>query len=142
MVKQLWHYLENSGSDLKFDYFCDKLEKFIREGDLRRFMFEIFDTLDENKITEQGLFTFMQTITEQNPNKIVRPVTLLGLNEVEKDMFVDLFAKDLCCVEQALIEKRMIEERNSLKPFETPHISMMDHQKRKGSDTKSSKNRK
>ena len=29
MVRQLWVFLDNTGSDLKFDMFCDKFEKFM-----------------------------------------------------------------------------------------------------------------
>jgi hypothetical protein len=69
MVRFLWVYLENAGSDLKFDMFVDKFERFMNqdESGMKRFVFEIYDSSSKDKITEEGLFKFMSTMTNKVP---------------------------------------------------------------------------
>lgn len=55
---------------MKFDMFCDKFEKFINQTDegLKRFVFEIYDTKNNDKLTEESLFKFMSIMTRKLPN--------------------------------------------------------------------------
>ncbi len=90
MVKQLWIFLENSGQDLKFDKFCEKLEKFINQDEvgIKRFLFEIFDTLNCDKITDESLFRFMTLTTKNVPGFNPNPIELMSLKDIESDMFL------------------------------------------------------
>ncbi len=67
MTKILSSFLDNSGSDLKFDQFCSKLETFMNQEDpgLKKFVFDVFNTLsiEKDKLTEESLFKFMSLVS-------------------------------------------------------------------------------
>ena len=111
ITKQLWLHFDNAGAELKFDIFVEKLQKFWKEGDHKKFLFDVFDTLHQERLTDESMFRFMEIITHQEPNKIDKPTTILKLNEVDSDMFIRLFAKDFVCVEQALKQKHLIDKK-------------------------------
>ena len=86
----------------------------MKEGEHKKFLFEVFDTLNCDRITDESMFRFMEIITHQEPNKNDRPTAVLKLNEVDSDMFIKLFAKDFVCIENALKHKHMIDKKKSL----------------------------
>lgn len=68
-------------------------------------MFECYDTLNCDKITDEALFKFMLIVSRKEPNVSLVPSTLLKLNEHEHDMFLDLFAHDFTKISTALAVK-------------------------------------
>lgn len=100
-MKLLWVYLDNTGSDLKFDQYCDKMERFMNQDELgiKRFWFEIYDTMNNDRITEESLFKFMSVMTRKVPGVSSQPEHLLALSGHESDMFLDLFASDFCKIQ-------------------------------------------
>ena len=71
MVKQLWVHLEIPGSDLKFDQYCEKVEKWFNqdEAGLKKFIFECFDTFHTGRVTERSMFKLMEETTRRDPQK-------------------------------------------------------------------------
>ena len=61
IVRQLWNFLDSTGSDLRFQSYCEKMEKFINQEEtgLKKFVFEIYDTMNNDQITDESLFKFM-----------------------------------------------------------------------------------
>lgn len=98
MVKHMWVFLDQSGSDLKFDQFFDKLENWVNQDDkvMKEFVFECYDTLSQGRLTDEGMFKFMNIMTKKVPGTNNQSTQMLKLNEHESDMFLDLFANDFC----------------------------------------------
>lgn len=96
MVRQLWLFLDSSGSDLKYEQFYDKLERWMNQDDpgLKRFVFDIYDCNGWGKITERSLFKTVLNITRRAPNVNMFPTDLLSLQEFETDMFMTIFYQD------------------------------------------------
>lgn len=69
MVKHMWVFLDQSGSDLKFDQFFDKLENWVNQDDkvMKEFVFECYDTLSQGRLTDEGMFKFMNIMTKKVP---------------------------------------------------------------------------
>jgi Ca2+-binding EF-hand superfamily protein len=64
LIKQLWPFLEQQDSNLKFEQYCDKIEAWINTVDTddrvqRAFAFSCYDFVGKGKITEEGLFKFI-----------------------------------------------------------------------------------
>jgi len=72
---------------------------------MKEFVFECYDTLNCYKITEEGLFKFMNVISKRVPGINSTPTSLLTLHEYESDMFLELFANDFCKISAALAAK-------------------------------------
>ena len=89
MVKQLWIHLEIPGSDLKYDQYCEKVEKWFNQDDsgLKKFIFECFDTMHTGRITERSMFKLMEETTRRDPQKKRKQNELLRLDQYESDMF-------------------------------------------------------
>ena len=66
---------------MKFEYYCDKLEKWINSDDLvlKKFVFDCYDTKGNNKISEKNLFTLMRAVTRLAPNVNQNPTEILTL---------------------------------------------------------------
>ena len=83
------------------------MEKFINqeEAGLKKFVFEIYDTMDNNLITDQSLFWFMSVMTRNLPEAVQSTTDLLPLGHTEKDMFLELFSADFCKIQNTLKAK-------------------------------------
>ncbi len=68
-------------------------------------MFEIYDTLCCDRISEESLFKFMNLMTRKVPGVSSTPTELMNLHEHESDMFLDLFANDFCKIQSILQSK-------------------------------------
>ena len=60
-----------------------------------KLVFEVYDSLATDKISEEALFRFMQNMTNKMPNRVLIPTDLLSLHQTEKDTFLDLFGEDM-----------------------------------------------
>ena len=65
------------------------LEK--KKDELMQFVFKIFDVFNEDKITEAGLFKFMEDASIRRNDQPPVPTDILQLNETENDIFIDIF---------------------------------------------------
>ena len=103
MTRFMWGFLEQQGQGLVFTDFCDKIEAWINgdEKQLYEFYFVCLDTLYQGKITEEGLFKFMN-IVSRKMSREVNNTKLLKLNEVEKDLFLSLFSEDFVKISEQL----------------------------------------
>jgi hypothetical protein len=61
---------------------------------LKRFVFECYDTLYCEKITEESLFKLLNVVSTRAPQINLEPTELLSLHEHDSDMFLDIFAAD------------------------------------------------
>jgi len=66
------------------------------EVGMKRFIFEIYDTLGTDRLNEESLFKFMAVMSSRVPGVSTNPVDLMNLHEHESDMFLDLFSNDFC----------------------------------------------
>ena len=55
------------------------------------FIFKLFDVFNEDKITEAGLFKFMEDASIRRADLPATPTDMLGLNETENDIFLEIF---------------------------------------------------
>ena len=55
------------------------------------FIFKLFDVFNEDKITEAGLFKFMEDASLRRQDIAAIPVEILALNEAENDIFLEIF---------------------------------------------------
>ena len=60
----------------------------------QKLIFELYDTLNCDKVTDESLFKFMTIMTKKIPHLDLTPTKLLGINQVENDMFLELFSHD------------------------------------------------
>ena len=68
MVHRLWEFLDPSGTDLKFDKYCDNIERWVNdEKAQKRFIFDILDSYRNEKVSINSLFIFMQQMTRALP---------------------------------------------------------------------------
>lgn len=69
MIRQLWQILDERGSDLKYDTYCDKIEKWINQDELalKRFVFDCYDTMFCDKISEESLFKLLNVVSTRAP---------------------------------------------------------------------------
>ena len=74
-----------------------------------KFIFKLFDVFNEDKITEAGLFKFMEDASLRRFDIPVVPTEVLGLNEQPNDIFVDIFAKTYARIADAL--KRKVKKK-------------------------------
>ena len=58
--------------------------------------------MNNDRITDESLFKFMSIMTRKVPSLEKNPTDLLGLHQVEKDMFLELFSPDFCKIQAAL----------------------------------------
>jgi hypothetical protein len=63
-VRQLWQFFESQGQENKFSNFQQKIDAYVNDEDAHtrfaKMLFEVYDTLDQERITDEGLFRFMQ----------------------------------------------------------------------------------
>ena len=61
MLYQFSKFFNDFVSEQKFDQFCKAIENFLNQDDigLKKFVFECFDTMKNDKITDESLFKFM-----------------------------------------------------------------------------------
>ena len=57
-----------------------------------KFIFKVFDVFNEDKITEGGLFKFMEDASIRRGDLSAVPTEILRLNETENDIFLDIFS--------------------------------------------------
>ena len=74
-----------------------------------KFLFKLFDVFNEDKITEAGLFKFMEDASLRRYDIPKIPTEVLGLNEQPNDIFVDIFANTYGKIADAL--KRKVKKR-------------------------------
>lgn len=112
MVAQLWVYLDQSGTELKFDKFCESIENWVnKETAQKKFIFEILDTYHIEKVSVNSMFMFMQQMTKALPTKKNPKIEILSLNQTEVDMFLDVFSADFCRLVAALNAKRKLVDK-------------------------------
>ena len=70
-----------------------------------RFIFKLFDVFNEDKITEAGLFKFMEDASLRRYDIPAVPTEVLGLNEQQNDIFLDIFANTYTKIAEALKKK-------------------------------------
>lgn len=63
---------------------------------MKNFIFTIYDTLNVDRISEEGLFKFMLIMSNRVPGVSSNPTDLMNLHEYESDMFLDFFSDDFC----------------------------------------------
>ena len=83
------------------------------EEDLKRFSFKIFDVFKEDKITEEGLFTFMKHASMRKIGDDAAPTKILSLNEQENDIFIDIFSNSYTKILKALAKKKADSIKNT-----------------------------
>ena len=70
-----------------------------------KFIFKLFDVFNEDKITEAGLFKFMEDASLRRHDIPRIPTEVLGLSEQPNDIFVDIFANTYSKIAEALKRK-------------------------------------
>ena len=88
------------------DYY-KTIEKFSNQSkeENLRFIFKLFDVFNEEKITESGLFKFMEDASLRRHDQPAVPSEVLRLNEVENDIFLDIFTNTYAKIAEALTKK-------------------------------------
>ena len=88
------------------DYY-KTIEKFANQGkeENLRFIFKLFDVFNEDKITEAGLFKFMEDASLRRHDQPAIPSEVLRLNEVENDIFLDIFTNTYAKIAEAITKK-------------------------------------
>ena len=71
-----------------------------------RFLFDLFDVFNEEKITEAGLFKFMEDASLRRSDLPAIPTEILNLNEMENDIFLDIFTTTYSKVVEAITKKK------------------------------------
>ena len=77
---------------LAADYF-KTIATFVNQEkeDLLKFIFKLFDVFNEDKITEAGLFKFLEDASIRRVDIPAVPLEILKLDEQENDIFIDIF---------------------------------------------------
>ena len=70
-----------------------------------RFIFKLFDVFNEDKITEAGLFKFMQDASIKRDDLPMNPLEMLALDETENDIFIDIFTNTYSKIVEAMQKK-------------------------------------
>ena len=83
-----------------------------KEKEWQSFRFAIYDVYNENKVTEKGLFKLMQHASLRPLDISAEPTQILKLNQVEKDIFLDIFANDYIKIIQAFAAKKAANRRS------------------------------
>ena len=89
------------------DYYS-AIETFVNQEkeDHLKFIFKLFDVFNEDKITEAGLFKFMEDASLRRFDQQAVPDIILNLNEQENDIFLDIFtntyAKIIGCLQKKI----------------------------------------
>ena len=74
------------------------------------FIFKLFDVFNEDKITEAGLFKFMEDASVRRQDIPSIPTEVLGLSETENDIFLDIFTNTYSKIAELL--QRKIRKNN------------------------------
>ena len=93
------------------------IENFVnqdREEHLK-FLFKVFDVFNEDKITQAGLFKFMQDASIPRGDLPTDPTDILNLNESEVDIFLDIFTTTYSKIVEALAIKTYKKKAMKLK---------------------------
>ena len=75
-----------------------------REDHLK-FIFKLFDVFNEDKITEAGLFKFMEDASIRRYDQPSVPTDILKLGETENDIFLEIFTNTYSKLVDALNKK-------------------------------------
>lgn len=70
-----------------------------------KFIFKLFDVFNEDKITEAGLFKFMEDASIRRQDISAIPTEILRLNEAENDIFLDIFTNTYSKITELLSRK-------------------------------------
>ena len=94
---------------LKVEDYAKSISKLANDTDeaLQKFAFKVFDVDRVDKITEKGLFTFMQytsSIKQREGDK--KQTEILKLGEMENDIFIDHFSNQYIKLLKALARKK------------------------------------
>ena len=74
------------------------------------FIFKLFDVFNEDKITEAGLFKFMEDASVRRHDIAAIPTEILALNETENDIFLEIFTNTYSKIAELL--RRKIKKSN------------------------------
>ena len=88
------------------DYY-KTIETFVNQEkeDHLKFIFKLFDVFNEDKITEAGLFKFMEDASIRRHDIAPIPTEILALNEAENDIFLDIFTNTYSKIAELLQKK-------------------------------------
>lgn len=88
------------------DYF-KIIETFVYQDkkDHIKFLFKLFDVFNEDKITEAGLFKFMEDSSLRRSDANPNPTDILALNQEDNDIFLDIFSDFYAKIVEALSRK-------------------------------------
>ena len=107
MTEQLTPRFGGFVNSFPIEEYYAELSKFVNEDDeLKRFEFKIFDVYKEDKITEEGLFTFMKFASMRKLDEDAAPTKILSLHEKEDDIFLDYFQPQYTKILKALVQKK------------------------------------
>ena len=70
-----------------------------------KFIFKLFDVFNEDKITEAGLFKFMEDASIRRQDIAEIPTKILALDEAENDIFIDIFTSTYTKISKVLQKK-------------------------------------
>lgn len=73
----------------------------------QRLRFCIYDVLNEGKLTDRSLFQFIKDASIKPVGYVEDTTVLLGLNEFETDIFLEIFANDYGKIIKMLANKRI-----------------------------------
>ena len=113
------------------DYF-KTLETFVnqdREENLR-FIFKLFDVFNEDKITEAGLFKFMEDASIRRTDTAANQCNILNLNETEHDIFLEIFTNTYAKIVDALSRKVKMSSMRSGIDMSSSFIMKSGNQRR------------
>ena len=87
--------------------YFEKIENFVNQGieEHLKFIFKLFDVFNEDKITEAGLFKFMEDASLKRADLTLVPTEMLSLDEQENDIFIDYFTNTFTKIVEALSKK-------------------------------------
>ena len=68
-------------------------------------MFKLFDVFNEDRITEAGLFKFMEDASIRRSDLPKVPTDILGLSETEFDIFLEIFSPTYSKIVEAMSKK-------------------------------------
>ncbi len=72
-------------------------------------MFKLFDVFNEDRITEAGLFKFMEDASIRRSDLPKVPTEMLGLSETEFDIFLEIFSPTYSKIVEAMSKKQKKE---------------------------------
>ena len=98
------------------DGFYEKIKKFVNsdQAAMRNLAFKVFDIEGKDRITMDNLFTFMEIFKKSKRvygAGEVKNDQLLNLEQIETDIFLEVFKDDFIVLSDAICAKANVKER-------------------------------